>query len=407
MVLDEGHKLKNSKTVAFQQVDENYSADFRIITTATPFQNDIYELWSLLYLIAPTQFCSVELFNASFSEIENSGDSVNHNLVIERLHGILRPYVLRRVKRDVSFDIPSKHEVTLKCVPSALQEAILARSLALALPMKQKLTLSRKVSNSPSLFLPDERIPPPYLLSRAPKIALLDRIVRRLALTGHRFLIYSQWTRMMDLIEAHLAWRGLSILRIDGSVPTRVRMERIRRFVATGSSYIGMVLSTRSSAFGLNLQVADTVILFDSDYNPFVELQASSRVHRIGQTHVVVVIRLMMNGTGEEKILHVSRRKFLLGNEIIEGGKFNLKMADAGEVEELTKPIPEILDPSDDDLNSILARAPEDIGVMQFAGEVAREDDEAQFAEIDAAILDTFGGALEIPEGSEDEWEAC
>lgn len=362
MVFDEGHKLKNSNTSLFRLVDDNLSADFRIITTATPFQNDLHELWSLLYLIAPTRFCSVEIFDAFFREVANSCDEAKHSLIIERLHTILRPYVLRRVKSDLPFDIPTKHEVTLKCSASALQLEILRCSVALDLPMRQKLTLSRKLSNSPALSLQTEHFPAPYLLSRSPKLALLDRIVRRLALTGHRFLIYSQWTSMMDLIEVHFAWRGLQVLRIDGSVSTAARMEIIQRFVAPGSSFVGMILSTRSSAFGLNLQVADTVVLFDSDYNPFVELQASARVHRLGQTRAVVVIRLLMVGTGEEQILRVARRKLDLGNEIIEGGRFNLRVRESSQVEELPVSVPEILDPSDEDLNGILARAPEDVG---------------------------------------------
>jgi hypothetical protein len=216
---------------------------------------------------------------------------------------------------------------------------------------------------------------------------------------------------MINVICDLLRWRRIEFLRIDGSVPTRRRIDIIDQFTRPGAPFAGMVLSTRSSAFGLNLQVADTVVLFDSDYNPFVELQASSRVHRLGQVNVVVVIRLMMLGTGEEKILQVSRRKFVLGNEIIEGGRFNFNVTEEERkraINDLSAPPPELIDPTDEELNSVLSRAPEDIGVMQFrgAGDHGWVDDEDRFAEWDEKLLGTFAKKLEgKEEESEMEWE--
>jgi SNF2 family DNA or RNA helicase len=314
------------------------------------------------------------------------------------------------VKSDLDFDIPKKLEITLKCSPAPIQTEIIRRSLGLELDAGQKMVLSRKISNSPALFLP-EKPPITWSISRSPKLRLLDRIISRLVITNHRFLIYSQWTSMMDVICDFLRWRQIGFLRIDGSVATRRRLEIINQFTRPGAPFAGLILSTRSSAFGLNLQVADTVVLFDSDYNPFVELQASSRVHRLGQTNVVVIIRLMMLETNEEKILEVSRRKFVLGNEIIEGGRFNFRISEEERkraIDELSVPPPELVDPTDEQLNSVLSRAPEDIGVMQFvgAGDEGHIDEEERFAEWDEKVLEEFAWTLNTKgDESEMEWE--
>ena len=415
MVFDEGHKLKNSKTQLFGVIDEMFFPDFRILTTATPFQNEIGELWALLYLISPHTFCAVSVFNDFFQDLESSGNTERREKIIQRMHQMLRPYILRRIKNDLDFDIPKKLEIVLKCSPSELQSKIVDRSTKMNLTTNNKLVLSRKVSNCPALFLPKSiisTISPAYVLSRSPKLRLLDKLVQKLNVTGHKFLIYSQWTSVLDIIERQMQWRNVKVLRIDGRVFTRRRLAIIDTFTAPGNQYSGMLLSTRSSAFGLNLQVADTVILFDSDYNPFVELQASARVHRLGQKNIVVVIRLLMQGTGEEKILSVARRKFLLGNEIIDGGGFNFKVTDeerAQVLDELSEKPPEIVDPDDDQLNSVIARSPEELSLMEFfAGSAAPViDDEDTFESLDLDVETAFiGSAMEqFIESGSDEWE--
>jgi SNF2 family DNA or RNA helicase len=348
-----------------------------------------------------------------FNELESNPDPESRQRIIVRLHQIIRPYNLRRVQADLDFDIPKKLEVTMKCLPSPLQRSIIAKA-ATSLTSHQKAILARKVSNSPALFLSRHLLtglPPAYIMSRSPKMQLLDRIVKKLIITKHRFLIYSQWTSMMDLIGALFAWRGVKFSRIDGSLATRARMSIIKEFVTPGSPIDGLLLSTRSSAFGLNLQVADTIVLFDSDYNPFVELQASSRAHRLGQQNAVVVVRLLMDGTGEERILKLSRRKYLLGNQIIEGGRFNLKISPEereAALTEFTAPTPELTQPNDEELNSVLARAPEDAGIMQFAGTGVAEENEETFEELDYQILQSFMQSLQPVDeqpSSESDWE--
>ena len=398
IVFDEGHLLKNPKTNLFNTINDLFFSDFRIIATATPFQNEIDEFWALLYLISPREFCSLNVFHSFFSDLYDLSDK-NHEIIIKRLHKIIRPYLLRRNKEELDFDIPNKLEITIKSSPCELQKEIIERSLEANPTTQQKLVLSRKVSNSPVLLLNRKLfndIPVEYILLRSPKMRILDRILEKLVMTQHRFLIYSQWTKMMDIITRYFEWKNYKCLRIDGSTTTTSRIEIIQKFIAPGSEYVGMLLSTRSSAFGLNLQVADTVILFDSDYNPFVELQASARVHRLGQTNIVVVIRLMMNETGEEKILRVSRKKFILGHQIIEAGKFNLDndSRDQQALNNAETKAPEVLNPSDEKLNTVIARSNAELGILQCSNYNKALDEKESYKEIDAEIIDKLDDAI-------------
>lgn len=414
VVLDEAHMLKNQKTDIFKVVDELFS-DFRILSTATPFQNDIKELWSILYLIAPHEFCSLEIFTMFFKELESSNsDDPRRVRILNRLQEIVRPYILRRKKDDIDFNIPDKFEVTLKNSPTELQERIINKTLEFKLTTSQKIFISRKVSNSPVLFLEKSRfkeIPANYILSRSPKMRVLDQILTKLNFTEHKFLIYSQWTTTMNLIENVLNFRSINFSRIDGSVQVKDRIRIIQDFVKPGSTVQGMLLSTRSSAFGLNLQVADTVILFDSDYNPFVELQASDRVYRLGQKNVVVIIRLMMNGTGEEKILRVSRKKYILGQQIIDAGNFKLNTDDGenqkndDDIEyQITSNPPDILDPNDEQLNNVVARSSDQLACLKCKKSVEIPDLD-EYAAIDDEIMDRIERQKFEFQSSESEYE--
>lgn len=369
-VFDEGHKLKNPKAQIFKAVEDTIFSDFRIIVTATPYQNKLEELWAILSLIRPSYFGNLDKFKLFFSRIEKKVvDPANHELVVHRLHEVIRPFTLRRSQDEVAVEIPGKYEVTLKVSPSELQNSIMAKGKKEGLDNNKQMYITKRLSNSPILFFPRdvfEKIDPEYLFSRTPKLQLLDVILQKLITTGHRFLIYSQWTSMMDLLEIYLNWRKIETSRIDGSVTTSERSRLIKSFVVPGSPVKGMLLSTRSSAFGLNLQAADTVILFDSDYNPFIELQASARVHRMGQTNSVVIVRLMTNDTGEEHILRIARRKFKMGQQIITAGMFNLGLPEENKINIEGEKTVEIVNPTEQQLNEILARGKQEEGILAF-----------------------------------------
>jgi chromodomain-helicase-DNA-binding protein 1 len=144
------------------------------------------------------------------------------------------------------------------------------------------------------------------------KMVLLDKLLARLKQDGHRVLIFSQMVRLLDIISDYMAARGYVHQRLDGTVPSDVRKKSIEHFNAPGSPDFAFLLSTRAGGLGINLETADTVIIFDSDYNPQNDLQAMARAHRIGQTRHVNIYRFVTKGTIEEDILERAKRKMIL-----------------------------------------------------------------------------------------------
>lgn len=160
------------------------------------------------------------------------------------------------------------------------------------------------------------------------KFELLDRIIPKLIKTGHRMLIFTQMTQLIDILEYFLKYRGIKVLRLDGATKLEERAMRVAEFNRENSEYNVFLLSTRAGGLGLNLQTADTVILFDSDWNPQMDLQAQDRAHRIGTMKEVRVFRLISNSTIEENILSKASYKKNLDEMIIQAGMYNNKSTD-------------------------------------------------------------------------------
>ena len=182
----------------------------------------------------------------------------------------------------------------------------------------------RKCANHPYLFEGAET--PPFtnderLVKHSGKLGLLDKLLLKLHKGGHRVLIFSQMTRLLDILEDYCAWREWQYCRIDGGTPGELRDEQMEAFNAPKSNLFLFMLSTRAGGLGINLATADTVILFDSDWNPQMDLQAMDRAHRIGQTKPVVVYRLITEGTVEEKIVERAQRKLYLDAAVIQQGR--------------------------------------------------------------------------------------
>merc|ERR1712218_210495 len=141
--------------------------------------------------------------------------------------------------------------------------------------------------------------------------------------SGHRILLFCQMTALMTILEDYLNWRGYKYLRLDGTTKSDERGEMLAAFNQKDSDYFIFILSTRAGGLGLNLQTADTVIIFDSDWNPHQDLQAQDRAHRIGQTNEVRVLRLMTVNSVEERILAAARYKLNMDEKVIKAGMFN------------------------------------------------------------------------------------
>jgi SNF2 family DNA or RNA helicase len=155
------------------------------------------------------------------------------------------------------------------------------------------------------------------------KFELLDRLLPKLERAGHRVLLFSQMTRLMDILEVYLQLYGYKYLRLDGSTKTEERGQMLEKFNAPDSPYFIFLLSTRAGGLGLNLQTADTVIIFDSDWNPQMDQQAEDRAHRIGQKKEVRVFVLVSVGSIEEEILERAKQKMGIDAKVIQAGLFN------------------------------------------------------------------------------------
>ncbi|KAL6044241.1 hypothetical protein STEG23_019921, partial [Scotinomys teguina] len=252
------------------------------------------------------------------------------------LHRLLQPFLLRRVKAQVATELPKKTEVVLYHGMSALQKkyykAILMKDLdafenetTKKVKLQNILTQLRKCVDHPYLF--DGVEPEPFevgehLIEASGKLHLLDRLLAFLYSGGHRVLLFSQMTQMLDILQDYMDYRGYSYERVDGSVRGEERHLAIKNF---GKQPIFVfLLSTRAGGVGMNLTAADTVIFVDSDFNPQNDLQAAARAHRIGQNKSVKVIRLIGRDTVEEIVYRKAASKLQLTNMVMEGGHFTL-----------------------------------------------------------------------------------
>ncbi len=342
MIVDEGHRLKNHDCMLSRTLVSGYHIRRRLLLTGTPIQNSLQELWSLLNFLLPAIFNSSEnfedWFNAPFTDrSEVSLTEEEQLLVIRRLHQVIRPFLLRRKKAEVEKFLPSKTQVILKCDLSAWQRLYyrqIVESGRVGLDSgtgKSRGLLNtamqlRKCCNHPYLFLEGRDYDPLHsdeLIRSSGKFELLDRLLPKLLITGHRVLLFSQMTRLMDILEDYLELHGFKYLRLDGTTKTEDRGTLLQQFNAPESPIFIFLLSTRAGGLGLNLQTADTVILFDSDWNPQMDQQAEDRAHRIGQKKEVRVFVLVSVGSIEEEILLRAKSKMGIDAKVIQAGLFN------------------------------------------------------------------------------------
>ena len=339
IIVDEAHRLKNSDCKLAKDLTTYNLKARRVALTGTPLQNDLPELWSLLNFLHPTIFNSVQSFEAWFSSpFDKSGEesSVGEEeklLVIDRLHTIVRPFMLRREKKDVETQLLDKIERVLRCEMTPAQALMYEVLGSGTMKLANRVMQLRKVCNHPLLFHPYVRnIPGSYqyvfdesIISLSSKFILLDQILTKLKKTNHRVLIFSQMTKVLDVMEDYFAYRGHRFLRLDGSTAAADRSAAVTNFNDENSEYFVFILSTRAGGLGLNLQSADTVILFDSDWNPANDKQAQARAHRIGQKKQVITIRLVTSDTIEEKVVATAFMKEDHEAMVIQAGMFNAK----------------------------------------------------------------------------------
>jgi superfamily II DNA/RNA helicase len=400
-IVDEGHRMKNAASKFAKTLSSQYITKYRLLLTGTPLMNDLSELWSLLNFLLPTIFNSVDTFdqwfNRPFSQFGNSTgleqDESNflsneeRMFIIHRLHELLRPFMLRRVKSEVLDQLPEKVEKILRCDLSSWQKELYKQISKKAVidndsgyvqnqnsrGLNNVVMQLRKVCNHPYLFSPEGYHINENIIRSSGKFELLDRMLPKLRAAGHRVLMFTQMTAVMTILEDYFLYRGYNSLRLDGSTPAEEREKRMYKFNAPDSPYFIFLLSTRAGGLGLNLTAANTVIIFDSDWNPMMDLQAQDRAHRIGQRSDVSVFRLITYSPVEEKILSRATEKLNMSELVVEAGQFDKRSVENDNSLERKKMMEVLLTDFDTNTNKIS----EDKATSELAGsDLADEEDD-------------------------------
>ncbi|KAI0020490.1 P-loop containing nucleoside triphosphate hydrolase protein [Xylariomycetidae sp. FL0641] len=333
LAVDEAHRLKNKEAKLYSEL-MSFGAPARVLITGTPIQNNLAELSSLLDFLNPGK--------VHIDEDLDTLAGADAQSKLQDLHANIAPYILRRTKETVESDLPPKTEKIIRVELSDVQleyyKNILTRNYAALNEGNtgQKSSLLnivmelKKVSNHPYMFPgAEEKVLAGSerredhikgLIASSGKMMLLDQLLAKLKKDNHRVLIFSQMVKVLDILGDYLRLRGYQFQRLDGTIGAGPRRLAINHFNAEDSQDFCFLLSTRAGGLGINLMTADTVVIFDSDWNPQADLQAMARAHRIGQKRPVTVYRLVSKETIEEEVLERARNKLLLEYLAIQAG---------------------------------------------------------------------------------------
>ena len=320
LVLDEAQAIKNHATQRFQAVLKLVS-DFRLITTGTPVENRLEELWSLFRFLNPGLLGSLDSFRRRYIQPMETGDEARR----AQLKMLVHPFMLRRTKSQVLHELPPRTDVQLE-VELTPYEALRTRALEKlsggdveAVAVLAELTRLRRACCHP--YLVDKK-----RKSRdGSKLAVVRELLEELRQGGHKALLFSQFVDHLALLRAELDEQKIAYQYLDGSTPAQERSRRVKAFQAGEGDVF--LISLRAGGFGLNLTAADYVIHMDPWWNPAVEDQASDRAHRIGQQRPVTVYRLVAKDTVEEKILTLHQQKRELVDGLLEGSDQGVRLS--------------------------------------------------------------------------------
>ena len=350
VVLDEAQAIKNPATRRAKAALA-LTSDFRLALTGTPIENRLGELWSIMGFCNPGLLGSAEQFNRRFGNlIERHDDPLVKAQASRRLRRLLAPFLLRRTKAEVLTDLPPRTEIVHEVVPGPKERALLE-----ALRQQAEASVSQTLSANAQAgggkegqnqfhvlaaltrlrrAACDPRLVAPELALVGAKVQEFERLAVELVAGRHKALVFSQFTDFLALLRQRLDGAGLSYQYLDGSTPAAERSKRVAAFQAGQGDLF--LISLKAGGFGLNLTMADYVIITDPWWNPAAEEQASARAHRIGQQRPVTVYRLVTQGSIEEKIVRLHRSKRDLAEGIL-SGQDTAAPIDAGQLMDLLR----------------------------------------------------------------------
>uniref|UniRef100_H3CAC9 Chromodomain helicase DNA binding protein 7 n=1 Tax=Tetraodon nigroviridis TaxID=99883 RepID=H3CAC9_TETNG len=338
VVIDEAHRLKNRNCKLLEGL-KMMDMEHKVLLTGTPLQNTVEELFSLLNFLEPERFPSEQTFMTEFGDLKTEEQ-------VQKLQGILKPMMLRRLKEDVEKNLAPKEETIIEVELTNIQKkyyraieknfSFLSKrggggsSVPNLLNTMMEL---RKCCNHPYLIngaeekiaeefrdthgpdVPD--MPLQAMIQASGKLVLIDKLPK-LKAGGHRVLVFSQMVRCLDILEDYLINKRYPYERIDGRVRGNLRQAAIDRFSRPDSDRFVFLLCTRAGGLGINLTAADTCIIFDSDWNPQNDLQAQARCHRIGQSKAVKIYRLITRNSYEREMFDKASLKLGLDKAVLQ-----------------------------------------------------------------------------------------
>uniref|UniRef100_A0A672SZZ8 Chromodomain helicase DNA binding protein 7 n=1 Tax=Sinocyclocheilus grahami TaxID=75366 RepID=A0A672SZZ8_SINGR len=363
VIIDEAHRLKNRNCKLLEGL-KMMDMEHKVLLTGTPLQNTVEELFSLLNFLEPDRFPSELTFMQEFGDLKTEEQ-------VQKLQGILKPMMLRRLKEDVEKNLAPKEEtiieVELTNVQKKYYRAILEKNFAFLSKsggggggsngpnLLNTMMELRKCCNHPYLINgAEEKIMEEFreshpldhpefhlqaMIQAAGKLVLIDKLLPKLKAGGHRVLVFSQMVRCLDILEDYLIQRRYPYERIDGRVRGNLRQAAIDRFSRPDSDRFVFLLCTRAGGLGINLTAADTCIIFDSDWNPQNDLQAQARCHRIGQSKAVKIYRLITRNSYEREMFDKASLKLGLDKAVLQSmsGRENVQQLSKKEIEDLLR----------------------------------------------------------------------
>lgn len=362
-VIDEAHRLKNRNCKLLEGLRQ-LNLEHRVLLSGTPLQNNVNELFSLLNFLEPSQFASNEDFLREFGSLRTESE-------VQKLQALLKPMMLRRLKDDVEKSLAPKEETIVEVELTNIQKKYYRGILEQNFSFLQKGTTAANIPNLMNTMMELRKCCiHPYLLNGAEdqiqyewrishgddrdgyyknivnasgKMVLIDKLLPKLKANGHRVLIFSQMVRCLDILEDYLVYKKYPFERIDGRIRGNLRQAAIDRYSKPDSDRFVFLLCTKAGGLGINLTAADTVIIYDSDWNPQNDLQAQARCHRIGQQKMVKIYRLLCRNTYEREMFDKASLKLGLDKAILQsmnttqGKDGNGKQMSKKEIEDLLK----------------------------------------------------------------------